>query len=415
MTLKENLKITIITEFFPPEIGAGSTRAYEHSKNWVQLGAEVTVITGFPDYPDGIIPDEYRGHRFLKEKMDGINIIRTYTVPAPNKGFSKRVISFFSFLISSIIQGTWAMGKQDLIISTSPPFFVGIAGYIISRIKRIPFIFEIRDLWPESVVQLGQLKNKIIISLLEKIELILYKKADLIITVTESFVDYIHAKGITREKIKVIKNGVNLDIYYPKIPQSELINKLGLNNKFVVAYIGTIGLSHAIDMVISTAEKLKTTKEIVFLLIGEGAEKDKLVKQAERLKLNNVIFLPKIPREDLSNYYSITDVLLVPLRNLKVFRTVIPSKIFEIMAVQKPIIISVDGEAREIINKANSGIYSEPENFNMLADKILVLKNNPELRRKLAENGRKFVEEKFNRKELANRYIQILRNLINNE
>ena len=402
------MKILLITEYFPPEIGAGSTRAYDHCSQWVKKGHNVTVITGFPDYPDGIIPQKYKGYKFLIEDIGGIRVIRTYTFPAPNKGFFRRVISFLSFMISSIVQGTTASKKQEILIATSPPFLVGVSGYIISKFKNIPFVFEVRDLWPESAIQLGELKNKFVIKFLQKIELYLYHSAKLIVPVAESTINVILKKGIDEKKIVVIKNGVDLET----IPR-QLSNKSENTKKFVVTYIGTIGLSHALDKVVESAELLKNEDSILFQIIGEGAEKENLSKLIGKLSLNNVKLINKIEREQLTEYYSKADILLVTLRKLDIFRKVIPSKLFEIMAFGKPILISVDGEARFIVEKARAGLFVQPENPEDLRDKILYLKNHPDLLKEFGKNGRIFVEKNFDRSKLAQKYELILSSIIN--
>lgn len=400
------MKILLITEYFPPEIGAGSNRAYEHSYQWVKNGHEVTVITGFPDYPDGIIPQKYKGYKFLIEDIEGIRVIRTYTFPAPNKGFFRRILSFLSFMISSVVQGTVASKKQEILIATSPPFLVGVSGYVISKLKNIPFVFEVRDLWPESAIQLGELKNKFVIKFLKKIELYLYNSAKLIVPVAESTVNVLLKKGIKANKISVIKNGVNLETI-----RRPLSNKFENTDKFVVAYIGTIGLSHALHKVVASAALLKNEDSILFQIIGEGAEKENLKNLVETLGLNNVKLINKIEREQLSEYYSKADILLVTLRKLDIFTKVIPSKIFEIMAFEKPILISVDGEARHTVEKARAGLFVQPENPEDLRDKILYLKNHPDLLKEFGENGRIFVEENFNRSELAQKYELLLRSI----
>jgi glycosyltransferase involved in cell wall biosynthesis len=400
------LKILLVTEYFPPEIGAGSNRAFEQSKRWVEKGAKVTVITGFPDYPDGVIPEEYKNYKFLQEEYQGINVIRTYTVAAPNRGFLKRVISFSSFMFSSIIQGTKASRKQDILIATSPPFSVGIAGYIISRLKRIPFVFEVRDLWPESIIQLGQLKNKFIIKVLESVERFLYKKSIHIVPVAESTTAVLKKKGISKNKISVIKNGVNLNESIPGQKDTELKVKLGLNRKTI------IGLSHALDKVLETAKLLSNKKEVGFLIIGDGAERENLLKISQQYELHNVCFIKKVEKEKIASYYSISDILLVPLKDLPIFKKVIPSKLFEIMAFEKPILISVDGEARSVIESANSGIFVIPEDSTDLREKILFLTDNSELAAELGKNGRKFVEKYFNRQKLADDYLDLLLSFI---
>jgi len=406
------LKILLITEYFPPEIGAGSNRAYEHAIIWNKNGAQVTVLTGFPDYPDGIVPEKYKGYRFLIENYNGVKVIRSYTYSTPNKGLMKRSVSYLSFLFSSVIQGISKIGKPDIIIATSPPFFVGISGYLISRIKRVPFIFEVRDLWPDSIVQLGQIKNKLVIKILEWLEKFLYKKARHLVVVANSSIGEIVKKGILKEKISVYKNGVNTDVFKFLKSDEGLKEKLVIKNKFIVSYIGTLGLSHAIDRVLVAAQILSNISEILFLIIGSGAEKDNLLIKADELNLKNVMFLDPVAKNEVPNYYSISDILLVPLKNLDIFRKVIPSKIFEIMSMSKPFIVSIDGEVRNIVEESGSGIFALPADPVDLKDKILLLKNNPEMCLKLGVNGREFVKKNFSRDLIALDYLKMLSSIV---
>ncbi len=408
------MRILYVSQYFPPEMGAPSARVFELSRRWVKNGDQVTVLTSFPNHPTGIIPPEYRGYRYLEEEKDGIRVVRTYIFAAPNKGFLKRVLSYISFMCSSIIQGSRKVGKQDVLIATSPQFFVGIAGFIISRLKGIPFIFEVRDLWPESIVQLGQLKNPLIIRFLEWIEMTLYRKAIHIVGVADSTVDILTDRGIPEEKITIIKNGVDLKLFQSSDRQGELKKQHGFSDKFIVSYIGTHGLSHALDKVLDTANLLKDQKDVLFLLVGEGAEKENLKQKARELRLNNVFFLDQIDKQQLPEYYALSDIILVTLRDLPLFRSVIPSKIFEIMAMSRPILIGVDGESRKLVEQAKAGVFSEPENAPMLKQKILELKENPRLREELGRNGRKFVETRFDRNKLADQYQKLLHKLIEN-
>jgi glycosyltransferase involved in cell wall biosynthesis len=393
-------------------MGAPSARVFELSRRWVKNGDKVTVLTGFPNHPTGIIPAEYRGYRFLEEEKEGIRVVRTYIFAAPNKGFFKRVLSYVSFMCSAIVQGTRKVGKQDLLIATSPQFFVGIAGLIISRLKGVPFVFEVRDLWPESIVQLGQLKNKTIIRFLEWIEMTLYRKAAHIVGVADSTVKILTERGVPAEKISIIKNGVDLELFTMRSDTEALKRKHGYQGKFIVSYIGTHGLSHALDKVLDAAELLRNEREILFLLVGEGAEKEHLKRKAASLNLKNVEFLDQIGKKQLPEYYALSDIVLVTLRDLPLFRSVIPSKIFEIMAMGRPIIISVDGESRKLVEQAQAGIFCQPENPQEMKEKILYLKTRPAQRLELGRNGRRFVEEHFDRNKLADRYQELLHRIL---
>jgi colanic acid biosynthesis glycosyl transferase WcaI len=403
--MKNDLKILLLTEYFPPEIGAGANRAFELASRWCSKGAVVTVLTGFPDYPNGIIPENYKGRILMSEKMGEINVVRTFIYPAPNSGFFRRVLSFFSFTFSSILIGTRAVKENDVIIATSPPFSIGIAGYLISKLKNIPFIFEIRDIWPASVVQLGQLRNKFAIGIFEKIEMYLYKKAIKIITVTDSYITDLVSRGVNSKKISVIQNGVDLNYFRPTNADPVLIKKYDLENKEVIAYIGTHGLSHSLGTVIEAANNMRSNDEFVFLFVGDGAEKEALKNEAKNLNLSNIRFVDSIPRKELKKYYAISDILLVPLKKIPVFKTVLPSKIFEIMAMGKPIITSVDGECKKLIKLSGAGIYAEPENAMDLTSKILKLYKEPESKIEMGNSGRLYVEKYFDRNTLADKYL----------
>jgi len=410
--LNKKIKILLITQYFPPEVAAGANRAYEHAKRWIQSGAEVTVVTCFPNYPTGNIPERYKGLKYFEEEVDGIRVIRTFTYATPNNGFFKRILAYFSFMFSSVIQSRKKIGKQDLVIASSPPYTVGISGMILGKLKKIPFVFEVRDLWPESIIQLGQVKNRLLIKILEKIELIMYKNAALIVGISDPFVDFISAKGIQKEKIKIIKNGVNLELFKPIEKNVELKKSLNLHDKFMISYFGTFGLSQGLETILRTAEILKDELNIHFLLIGNGADRGKLLDLKNELKLDNVTILKPIPKEKLVDYYSISDLMLVPLRKLSLFDSALPSKMFEIMAMAKPIIHTVDGEARKLLEKEKVGVYVEAENYKELADTILTIKNNKGWLVEAGKNGRRLVEEKFDRNDLANEYLQVLKGII---
>ena len=395
-------------------MGAPAARIFELSRRWVEKGAEVTVITGFPNHPTGVKPLEYRNKVFMREEIEGISVIRTYVYATPNEGFFKRILGFMSFMFSSITQGTIQSNKQDIIIATSPQFFVAVAGYVISRLKRIPFIFEVRDIWPESIIQLGILKNKTIVKILESLELFLYRRAIHIVGVADSTVWLLTDRGIPSEKISIIKNGVDLDLFDQHVDGRSLRSELNIHEKFLISYIGTHGLSHALDKVLDTAKILEKNDKIRFLFIGEGAEKKKLIQKAENLNLENVIFLDQIQKNELPEYYATSDMVLVTLRNLPLFKCVIPSKIFEIMAMAKPILISIEGESRNIvIEQAKAGVSITPENAEDLARQIIQIYENKELLYTLGENGRKFVERFFNRNILADRYLKLIQNILN--
>lgn len=401
------MHIIFLTHYFPPEVNAPAVRTYENCKCWVKQGHQVTVITSVPNAPDGVIYKGYRNKFVQREEISGIKVLRVWTYIAPNRGIFRRTLNYISFMVFSLL-GVLLVRNGDMVIATSPQFFCGIGGYLFSRLKKLPFILEVRDIWPESIVAVGALTNRRLIRIFERIEKTLYRNAKKIVVVTESLKSIISRKGIPREKIFVIKNGVDLSFFQPHNLNNRKLKKLDLGEKFVISYIGTIGMAHALDQVLRVAEKLRSMRDIVFLLVGSGAKREILVREKERKKLDNVIFMKKQPRHLIPSFYNISDACLVTLKKSPLFKAVIPSKIFEIMAMAKPIILGVDGEARQIVEKARAGIFVEPEDGEKLEKAILRLYRNKKESKILGKNGRNFVEKFFDRNKLAKDYLKIL-------
>jgi len=393
-------------------MGAPSARVYELSKFWVAQGHQVTVLTGFPNHPTGVVHQDYKNkywHLFYRETIEGINVSRTWLYPAANKGVVKRCLNYFSFMISAIFSGIFLLKRYDVLIATSPQLLVGLAGYYIARLKKTPFVLEIRDLWPESLSATDVIsENSLFFKILNWIATFLYNKANIIVPVTDSFKSIIESRNINPKKIYVIKNGIDVYAFRPSVDGTSIQRKYNPNGNFVISYIGTLGMAHKIDIILEVAEGLKRDDSIKFLLIGEGAEKERLKKIKERRNLSNVIFIDQQPREEIAKFISASDVCLVLLRNTSLFKTVIPSKMFEFMAMGKPIILGVDGEARGILNKAKAGIYIPPEDEESLKKAILKLYHNRELCSKFGINGREFVVKNYNREKQAKYYISVL-------
>lgn len=409
------MNIVYLCHYFTPEVGAPSARVHEMSKYWVSQGHQVKVVTGFPNHPTGIIPSRYRRLRFLKEKIDGIEVFRNWVYATSNEGFVKKTLGHISFMLSSIAYTLPRLGQCDVLIVSSPTFFSVFSAYVFSLIKRKPFVFEIRDLWPDAIVKLGVLRNKYIIQILEFLEMFLYKKSSKIVVVTESFKEILVKRGIPASKIEVVTNGVDTDFFkFDESGRKSIRNQHHLENKFIVSYIGTHGISHSLEKIIEVAHYLKPFSDIHFLFVGEGAKKKSIIELAKDYGLTNVTFLPAQPKELMPDYYAASDISLVPLKNIELFKGFIPSKMFEIMACCCPIIASVSGESADILNKAQSAILVEPENVLQLREGILTLYNNQLLAAKLGENGRRFVVQNYKRSHLASRYEQILTKIAKN-
>ena len=402
-----------ISQYFPPEMGAPAARVYELSRAWAKKGHKVTVLTGFPHHPTGVIPQKYRGRVLMRESVDGISLLRTYVYATPNKAVAKRTLSFLSFMLSAVFFAPFLLRDPDLIIATSPQFFVAVAGFLISKMKHRPFIFEVRDLWPESIVAVGAIRNRRIISLLEKIEMFLYRKSAGVVGVADSTKEILVKRGISQEKIKIVKNGVDLNAFKPGPKENWVREKYGLREKFVVSYIGTIGMAHGLEVVLRAANELQDEDDIIFLFVGEGAEKDKLIQIKQDMSLKNVLFLNQQPRELIPDFLAASDVCLVHLKKAALFKAVLPSKVFEIMGAGRPIILGLEGECESLIRSAGAGLFMEPENTDQLVQCIMRLHNDKRLRQDLGKSGRRYVEANFSRDELAAEYFSLLKKICN--
>ena len=401
------MKILFISDNFYPEVNAPSNRTYEHCREWVKLGAEVVVITCVPNFPRGVVFDGYKNRLFQIEWIDGIKVVRVWSYISSNSGTFKRILDYVSFAMMAFF--TSLFQKTDIIIATSPQFFTAMAGAFSSIAKRKPWIMEVRDIWPESIVAVGAIKNRWVISFLERSERWLYRRARKIVVVTDSFKKDLAGKGIDADKIEVIKNGVCIDNYQP-IPKNEsLLQELNLQSKFIVAYLGTHGMAHKLDFIINSASKV-TDKRIHFLLIGDGAERERLIKFKQKLKADNVTMLPSVAKTDIQKYISIIDVALVNLKRSDTFKKVIPSKIFENAAMEKPILLGLEGETRSILEKYGAGLCFEPENEEDFLLKLSQIKE-------AAKNG-EFIEGSkrlsgdFDREKLAKRMLEVVKSSI---
>lgn len=406
------MRIFFLSHYFPPEVNAPASRTYDHAKRWVQEpDIKVTVITNHPNHPNGILYPGYQNQWVTREEKEGVDVYRVKTYLTPNKGFLRRTLNYLFFMVVSVIAAI-RLPKPDVVVATSPQFFCAVAGYLVSRMKKSPFVFELRDIWPESIITVGAMRPSLPIRLLEKLELFLYRKSTRVIALTDAFKENLISRGIIPSKIEVIKNGVDLSFFHPGPVPTDLIDELGVDGRFVASYIGTVGMAHAVEKIVEVAETLKGVREILFLVVGEGANKEKIQYLATKKGLSNIKILPGVSKGRVRDYYAVTNLNLVTLRNTPLFRTVIPSKIFEIMAMGRPILCAVDGECRKIIEQSGSGVYVEPENVDKMAETILQLWKKKDSLGKMGENGRVFVEQYFNRDELARAYLGLLREVI---
>lgn len=371
------MHILFLTDNFPPEGNAPATRTYEHATHWVRMGHKVTIITCAPNFPDGKLFEGYKNAWYQTHKHDGIKVVRVKTYITANEGTFKRILDYMSFMVAAFFAGIFQK-KPDIIIATSPQFFCACAGWLLSVLKRKPFVFELRDIWPASITAVGAMKHSFVIRMIEKIELFLYRRADSIITVTHAFKGELISRGIDSKKIDVVLNGVELSLYEPFVNKDpDLLKVYELETKFIVGYIGTHGMAHGLEHIVGVAEFLKAYENIRFIFVGGGAERKKIIALVKEKKLKNVIFIDRQEKKVMPKIWSLCDISLVPLINKDLFRTVIPSKIFECMAMGIPIVMSVpEGEATAIIRETNSGLVVESENVEQIANAILSLYGN---------------------------------------
>lgn len=402
--------LLFLTHYFPPEVNAPANRTYEHARLWVGK-MDVTVITNFPNHPDGKLFPGYKNRLIQKETIDGIDVVRLWTFITPNEGFVLRTLNYLIYMIASVTYIVFSGIKFDLLIATTPQFFCGLAGKYAARIRRKPFILELRDLWPESIIAVGAIRNRRIISFLENMELSLYRAADHIVCVTKSFKENLINRGIEEKKIDVVFNGVSSDIFSSgdNVDNQEIAGFL--SDGFVAGYIGTIGMAHSIITLVKAAEKLKN-ENIKILVVGSGAERENLQKLIEEKGLKNIRIFPIQPKDQIPGIICRLGAFIIHLKNQPLFMTVIPSKLFEGMIMRKPLLLGVNGESRRIVEEAGCGLYFEPENEDDLCSKLLYYRDNPEARRLHGDNGYTYVLENYDRKKLAGKLLDIISEVI---
>lgn len=378
------MEILFLADNFPPEKNAQASRVYERACYWTRWGHAVTVITGAPNFPEGKVYPGYQNRWRQIEHMDGIRVVRVKTFMAANAGRLLRILDFLSYMLSALLFGLFER-KPDVLVGTSPQFFTAIASWALSVIHNVPFVFELSDLWPDSVVAVGAMKRNLLVRLAEKMELFLYRQAAAIVALTQAFKDNLVRRGVPPRKVHVVLNGVDLARFQPSPKDRRLAQEIGIApDEFVISYIGTHGMAHGLRNVLDAADLLGDTR-IRFLFVGPGAEREKLIGEAQTRKLRNVTFVPAQPKNRMAAFWSLSDVALVHLKNTPVFETVIPSKIFEAMGMGLPVLLATPGgEARTIIENEGAGVWVAPGDPEALAKACRLLAGSPELVRRLA-------------------------------
>lgn len=403
------MHILFLSDNFPPEVNAPASRTFEHCREWVKAGHQVTVITCAPNFPKGEVFGGYRNRLWQAEEMSGIRVIRVWTYITANEGFLKRILDYMSFMLSAFLASLFVR-KVDIIIGTSPQFFTAVAAYMTSLLKRRPWIFELRDIWPESIRTVGAMRSSRVLDLLEKLELFLYRRANAIVAVTHAFRDNLVARGIDGGKIFVVTNGVDTSRFAPREKDPELVAKLGLQGKFVAGYIGTHGMAHALETILNAACKIRTEAggdRFRFLFLGDGSNKAELVARAADDGLDNVIFVDTVPKDEVVRYWSLLDASIIHLRRSPLFETVIPSKLFECMGMGIPVLHGVRGESAMIATQEQVGLTFEPENAVDLCRVLKFLVSEPAALQKFRDNG-PVAAARYDRRALAGDMLGIL-------
>ena len=415
------MQVLYISQYYPPEACAPAARVDGFTREWARNGADVGVLTGFPNHPEGVLHADYKKHwrhGYMREEREGVKVHRTWLHPSANRKLWGRGVNFTSFAVSAAVVGPWVSPRNGVVIATSPQILVGISGWAVGTLRFLPWVFEVRDLWPESLVGVGQASaDSLLYRSVGRIAKFLYRHATHIVVDGEWKRRHLIQQGVEEGRISVVRSGIE-ENFCPDPNSAEaqaarlqVRQELGLRDEFVLLYAGTLGMAHGLETILQAAERLRERSDIVFLLMGAGAERAQLCELMESLRLANVRLLHKQPRNKIPAFLAAADACLIPLRNRDVFKSAIPSKMFEAMAAGKPSILGVEGEAKEILVASNAGIPIRPEDPKAMVEAILKLRNAPLLCHSLGRNGRQSVLEKYQRRIEAAKYLNLLSEL----
>ena len=404
------MHVLLIHQAFVSPSEAGGTRHFELGQYLLKAGHRFTIVASDVSYLTGKALFDRRS-LITEQEFQGIRVLRAYTYPSVHRGFVWRVVSFLSFMVSSVYTGMKA-GPIDLVIGTSPPIFQAVSAWIVAMMRRRPFLLEIRDLWPEFAIDMGVLKNPVLIGLSRWLENFLYARADHILVNSPAYRDYVHSKGVASERISLIANGVDPTLFDPQSTGVEIRQELELGDDcFVVTYAGALGMANDIPTVLRAAERLQDHRKIRFLFVGDGKEQPNLKKMAEEMKLSNVIFAGARPKADMPKILAASDACLAILMNIPMFRTTYPNKVFDYMAAERPTILAIDGVIRQVIESAGGGLYVPPGDDEVLAAAVLKLSSNPDLAREMGTSARSYVVRNFNRSDQAKEFVALVSRL----
>lgn len=403
------MHVLFLTQYFTPEVGATQTRIHEFARACVAAGHRVTVLTEFPNHPHGRIPPEYRGRLVARERMDGFDVLRVWVFARPVKTFWTRVAFYTSFFVLASLRGVFAPGRVDVVFATSPPLPVGLVGWIVARVRRARFVLDIRDLWPAAAEALGELRKPSLVRLAVMLERFLYRHADRVTAVTRGFVAHISDMVEDRSRVQLLSNGAAIDVFDPTRVEPGLRARLGFDGRFVVTFAGLHGIAQGLVSILEAAALMRDRPEVVFCLIGDGPVKADLQARAAAQGLQNVRFLPSVPVAEITPYLTGSDALLVPLQRDPVFDTFIPSKLFDFLACARPVILMVGGEARDLLEASEGGVFVEPGDVEGLKRATLqLMERGPEERAKMGARGRAYVLANYTREVQGQRLLAIL-------
>jgi putative colanic acid biosynthesis glycosyltransferase WcaI len=402
------MKLTIICQWFPPEYAPIGVMLKELAQDLIKKGHEVTVITGFPNHPSGVVYGGYEKSLFAREEYEGIRIIRCYLYTSPEKTFFRRLLNNVSFALTSFI-AAWLLPRQDLLFMVSPPLTNGFMALLLKKLKGLPFVFNVQDIYPDAAIAAGVLRNRWLIAVAGRLEKAVYREAATVAVISEGFRQNLIAKGVPAYKISMIYNWIDSRELVPLPKDNSFSQQHGIVDKFVVLYSGTIGLISGAEVLLEAAERLKAHDDILFLFVGEGVVKDRLVQGAGRRNLDNTMFLPFQPRELLSELQSSADISVVTLLRNK-GKSSVPSKVLGYMAAARPVIISadIDSETARFVESAGGGICIGPEDALGLTEAILRLYHDRTTAAQMGRNGRLFVTSHCDRAIITSEYEKLM-------
>ncbi len=405
------MNILLISQYFYPEVGATQNRMESFARGFVERGHSVKIITEVPNHPQGVIHANYRGCLYREELWKDCKLVRLFVLASPRRTFLRRMLFYTSFMFASGTVGMWTRPHPDIVLCTSPPIFAALSGIWIAARCKSRFVLDVRDLWPVVAVELGELRTGFPERIGKRIEKFIYKNSSLILATTEAFQEEISAMK-PKCQVKYVPNGTELDIFSPASEHSNVKKHLGIEDKLLVCFAGNLGIAQDLDLILDCAKKLESDSRFAFLIIGSGPKENSIRRKAEDLRLNNLTILSQVPKAQISSYLCASDILLVILKNRPVFKSFVPSKLFDYLACERPVILNVSGEASRILNSSGGGICIPPGSSDAMIKAICELAGSPKMRVEMGQNGRKFVSKHFDRRVIADKMVRQVENLL---